>query len=125
MTTKEIGDIGEKAAARYLKKKHFRICARNRHFSHNELDIVAENKEFILFVEVKTRRVDDAEKIELTVPSSAVTYAKRTRLIEAARAYLRQKPTSKQPRMDVIEIWLDANTKKPLKINHIEDAYGA
>ena len=124
MTTKEIGDIGESAAARFLKKEGYKITGRNRHFSHNELDIIAENKEFILFVEVKTRTADPERYSPYGVPSSAVTRTKQLRLITAARDYLRQNPTSKQPRMDVIEVWLSPK-KEVLKINHITDAYGA
>ena len=125
MTTKEIGDIGEDIAVKLLKKSKFKISGRNLHFSHNEIDIVAENKAFILFVEVKTRTVGDASEIEDTVPSLAVTYSKRSRLITAARDYLRENPTKKQPRMDVIEVWLDSATNKALKTNHIENAYEA
>ena len=47
MTTKEIGDIGERAAERFLKKNGYKIKGRNCHFSHNELDIIAENDNFI------------------------------------------------------------------------------
>ncbi len=125
MSTKEIGDIGERAAERFLKKNGYKIKGRNCHFSHNELDIVAENDKFILFVEVKTRTADPTQNSPYGVPSSAVTPAKQKRLIEAALAYLSKKPTSKQPRMDVIEVWLDKKTLEVVKLNHITDAYGA
>lgn len=125
MNTKEIGDIGERAAERFLKKNGYKIKGRNCHFSHNELDIVAENDKFILFVEVKTRTADPTQNSPYGVPSSAVTPAKQKRLIEAALAYLSKNPTSKQPRMDVIEVWLDKKTLEVVKLNHITDAYGA
>ena len=124
MTTKDIGDVGERAAERFLKKNGYKIKGRNCHFSHNELDIVAENDKFILFVEVKTRTSDPNKISPYGVPSSAVTRAKQNRLIEAALAYLAKKPTSKQPRMDVIEIWLEPKTLEVVKLNHITDAYG-
>lgn len=124
MTTKEIGDIGERAAARFMKKNGYKIKGRNCHFSHNELDIIAENNEFILFIEVKTRTFSPNENSLYGVPSSALTRAKQARLINAAMTYLSQNPTSKQPRMDVIEIWLDVNKKEVVKLNHITDAYG-
>lgn len=124
MTTKDIGDIGERAAERFLKKNGYKIRGRNCHFSHNELDIIAENDSFILFVEVKTRTADPDKPSPYGVPSSAVTRAKQSRLIEAAFAYLAKKPTSKQPRMDVIEIWLDKKTLEVVKLNHIPNAYG-
>ena len=127
MTTKEIGDIGERAATRFLKKNKYKIKGRNLHFSHNEIDIVAEDKNYIVFVEVKTRSVDlSASDFATEPPSRAVTKDKQTHLIEAARAYLKtEKRSQKQPRMDVIEILIDKETRKVLNINHIINAYGA
>ena len=126
MTTKEIGDIGERAAARFLKKNKYKIKGRNLHFSHNEIDIVAEDKSYIVFVEVKTRSVDtSAPEYISDPPSKAVTKNKQSHLIEAARAYLKSKKSSKkQPRMDVVEILIDKETQKVLNINHIRNAYG-
>ena len=126
MTTKEIGDIGERAAARFLKKNKYKIKGRNLHFSHNEIDIVAEDKSYIVFVEVKTRSVDTSTPEYISdPPSKAVTKNKQSHLIEAARAYLKSKnPSKKQPRMDVVEILIDKETQKVLNINHIRNAYG-
>lgn len=124
MTTKDIGDIGERFAAKHLKKCGYKIKGRNRHFSHNELDIIAEDKKYIVFVEVKTRSVSSDDKIDQTSPASAVTYSKQSRLITAANDYIRSTHTLKQPRMDVIEIWINKETRKLIKINHIQDAYG-
>ncbi len=123
MTTKEIGDIGEHAAARFLKKNGYKIKGRNKHFSHNEIDIIAENRSYIVFVEVKTRTLSH-EGLASPSPSAAVTQAKQSRLITAAYEYLRKKPTSKQPRMDVVEVWLNRDTIEVIDINHITDAYG-
>ena len=124
MTTKEIGDIGEKLAAKFLKKQGYKIKERNIHLSHNEIDIIAEDRDYIVFVEVKTRtsRIDD--DFRFGVPSSAVDHKKRAHLLEAARSYLKIAPSQKQPRMDVIEVRLD-NSQKLIDINHIRNAYGA
>ncbi len=124
MTTKDIGDIGEGAATRFLKKEGYKIKGRNKHFSRNELDIIAEDSDYIVFVEVKTRSLNPEKGSLYGPPSSAVTRAKQMRLIQAASAYLKQNSTQKQPRMDVIEVWLDKNTEEVLKINHIRNAYG-
>ena len=125
MTTKEIGDIGERAAARFLKKNKYKIKGRNLHFSHNEIDIVAEDKSYIVFVEVKTRSVDTALIGYISEPpSKAVTKSKQSHLLRAARVYLKEKPSKKQPRMDVIEILIDKETHKVLNLNHIRNAYG-
>lgn len=124
MTTKEIGDIGEKAAQKLLKKSGYKILSRNLHISHNELDIIAQNKEYIAFVEVKTRTCSPDDQ-KYGVPSSSVTRNKRSHLISAANDYLRKNKTNKQPRMDVVEVWIDKDSKKVIKMNHIENAYEA
>ena len=46
------GDIGEKAAAKHLKKQRYRILERNYVCGHHEIDLIAENREFLVFVEV-------------------------------------------------------------------------
>jgi putative endonuclease len=124
-TTKQIGDIGERAAAKFLKKNGYKILGRNLHFGRNELDIVAANRELILFVEVKTRSVASLDDISYkSRASDAVNQEKRDRTEQAARAYLSQNYSSKQPRMDVIEVYLlKDNEKKILAVNHIENAF--
>ena len=130
MRTTDIGRLGEELAAKFLKKNGYTILEQNKHQSHNEIDIIASNKEYIVFVEVKTRSVIDCDmNMSYGTPASAVTRGKQMRTVSAARAYLAQnadkKHTGKQPRMDVIEIYLQKETNKLLKINHIEDAFGA
>ena len=121
----DVGRFGEKLAARYLKKKGFKILETNRHQSHNEIDIIASDQEYILFVEVKTRSVEEDLYSPYGSPASAVTKGKQRRTVMAAQQYLRQhyEPT-KQPRMDVIEVYLKKGTKKVLDIHHIPNAYG-
>ena len=48
MTTKDIGNLGETVAAKFLKKQGFKILSRNVHVSHNEIDIIAYNKKLKL-----------------------------------------------------------------------------
>ena len=125
MRTVDIGRLGEKAAAKFLKKSKYRILSQNAHFSHNEIDIIAKNKEYIVFVEVKTRSTDESFSMGFGSPASAVTKSKQQRTIEAARAYLRTiKHKELQPRFDVIEVFLSKDTKSILKINHITNAFG-
>ena len=126
MKTVEIGKIGETIAAKYLKKNKYRIISRNVHVSHNEIDIIAKNKNFIVFVEVKTRSTDQDLMLTYGTPASAVDYKKKKRTVEAARVFLKDKKYSKlQPRFDVVEVYLDKYTHKQLHINYIETACGA
>lgn len=128
MKTVDIGRLGEDRAARFLKKNKFKIIERNLHVSHNEIDIIAISKKqrIIAFVEVKARTVDKDLYSPFGTPASAVTKEKQRRTIEAARGYLRsnEKYFDFQPRFDVLEIYLDREDMKVLKINHIENAFG-
>lgn len=125
-TTTEIGRFGEDAAEKHLKKLGFRILERNFRASHNEIDIIAENKDTLVFVEVKTRHSSD-----FASPIEAVTPAKQKRTIAAARAYLYKSNCDKQIRFDVIEVYLEPAPRYSLKsltvksLEHIVDAFGA
>lgn len=120
--TTDIGRYGENAAAQFLKSKKYKIKEQNYHASHNEIDIIAEDKKYIVFVEVKTRTVVSNSKFEYETPASAVTYTKQKRVLAAAQVYLNAHPTQKTPRLDVIEVYLSHNGEV-LEINHMEDAF--
>ena len=122
---KEIGDVGERLAARYLRRAGYRILAKNARFGRNELDLVVKNRECIAFVEVKTLTFADPADIDRR-PARAVDMAKRKRTVEAARAYLREHYTGLCPRLDVVEVYLDRSKRpKLLKILHIPAAFDA
>lgn len=122
-TTTEIGRYGENVAADYLKSKKYKILVQNFHASHNEIDIIAEDKKYIVFVEVKTRSYSPISTFEYETPASAVTYTKQKRVLAAAQAYLSSHPTHKTPRLDVVEVYLSKQPIRVEKINHIEDAF--
>ena len=120
----KVGKKGEKYAARYLKKQHCRILARNYRAGRNELDLVVRDGKYIAFVEVKARAFDTAEQAALHRPSAAVNAQKRHRTVDAAYAYLRAHPTTLCPRLDVVEVWLDRSKRlKPFRIHHIPGAF--
>lgn len=126
----QIGRRGEELAAEYLEKLGFSITARNFHVSHDEIDIVAENDQYIVFAEVKTRAQTGANK-RYGRPALAVDYNKRQKLLRAAEEYLRRCHPSKQPRIDVLEVYfpaihedtpIDINSLIPLEIRHLRNA---
>ncbi len=122
----EIGKRGELLAARYLRRHGYRILARNLYFGKNELDLVAQNRQYIVFVEVKTRSFATREEAADNPPALAVNAGKRRRTVEAARQYLREHPSKRIPRLDVIEVYLDRTKRqKPFDIHHIEGAFDA
>lgn len=122
--TTSLGRYGEEIACEYLKNNKFKILEQNFYASHNEIDIIAENKQYIIFVEVKTRSCLATSDFCFGTPASAVTYSKQKRTLLAAQSYLNDHHTKKTPRLDVIEVYLDKNDSSPIKINHIEDAFG-
>lgn len=124
-STKQTGDIGEDAAVKFLKKKGYKTVARNYVTPHGELDIIAENNEYIIFAEVKTRDIRRNPKYGR--PSDAVNKAKQRRIIYSAKIYLSKHPSKKKQRLDVIEVLKseDGNGKVTVSdINHIENAFG-
>ena len=124
---KVLGAKGEKLVVAYLKKKGCKILERNYRTPFGEADIIAQDGEEIAFVEVKTRTYTKETLETAPPPGNAVKSEKQRLTRRAAKDYLWQNPTQKQPRMDVIEIWLmrDENTDKikVVKINHIKAAY--
>ena len=118
MNIGETGKTGENKAAQYLQSKGYIITGRNVQFRSGEIDIIAENDEYIVFVEVKTRKnADFAEAREY------VGRTKQQRIMKSAMLYLSRHDTGKQPRFDVIEVYLPEGLFGRTKINHIENAF--
>lgn len=114
-----LGRWGEGIAAEYLRKKRYTIVAANYRCRFGEIDLIAENRQFLVFVEVKLRKsAAFAEAMEF------VDRRKQERLKETAAIYLSQNETQKQPRFDVIEIYAPdgMETKRPA-VRHLEDAF--
>jgi putative endonuclease len=112
------GRWGEQRAVRLLKSKHYRVLGKRvRVGSRDEIDIVASDRNTMVFVEVKTRGSETFGR-----PFSAVDAGKRRRLSRAAVAYLRKiKTTPDHIRFDVIEVIGRAG--RPVEIRHIENAF--
>lgn len=112
------GAAGEVIAARFLRDKGYTITAANVHSRFGEIDIIAKNQKYIVFVEVKTRRED-----AIYAPREAVTAAKQRRIISTASMYLKSHPTPLQPRFDVIEVV--TATDDPMKVSELNHLMGA
>lgn len=115
------GAMGEILAARFLREKGYAIRSSNFRCRLGEIDIVACDKRFVVFVEVKTRREDSRY-----LPREAVTVSKQRKLLQTAALYMSRFPTDLQPRFDVVEVVTAANdTMRVVEINHIIGAYEA
>lgn len=125
-SNKRIGDFGERRAALYLLLHGYWILERNYRTGPLELDIIALRGRTVVFVEVKTRSYLPEEISTAAPPGTAVNREKQKHTRRAALEYLHTHRLQKQPRMDVIEIWLDKTAKRRprvLKLRHIKGAY--
>lgn len=115
---KSLGERGEDAAARYLKKKGYVILERGHDSRLGELDIIAVDDRTVVFVEVKTRTSDDAGH-----PAEAVDERKQRRMAQSALAYLKAKRLlQNSARFDVIGILWPQDSDKPV-IEHYQNAF--
>lgn len=113
------GAWGEALAAEYLRKKKYNIVAAGFRSRFGEIDLIAENKHNLVFVEVKLRKSDSFARAR-----DYVDRRKQDRVRVTASIYLSQHPTHLQPRFDVIEIYCPEGTatQNP-KIYHLEGAF--
>jgi putative endonuclease len=111
----QLGRKGEEHASAYLINKGYRILFRNWKWGTHEIDIIAENKNFIVFVEVKTRSENFMEE-----PAKAVPVAKQKSIIKAADGYIQRFKIDKESRFDIVSI---IKKNEEFEIDHIEDAF--
>jgi putative endonuclease len=118
-TTQELGRIGEDHAARYLASRGYRIRERNFRLGRgSEIDIVAEHKDVLVFVEVKARTSDS-----FAAPREAVNSWKERQITRAAATYLSTRERRERvTRFDVVEVYLTP-TGKVQKIELLEGAF--
>lgn len=96
---KAIGDTGEVTAVKFLKKNKYKVLHTNYKTKLGEIDIICENKDYIVFVEVKTRKSGTA------IPGVySVNNKKQYHIIKTASMYLNKNSIKKQPRFDIIEV---------------------
>ncbi len=118
LDTKALGNRGEQLAAEHLIQQGYTILAQNyRAGRHGEIDIIAQHKTVIVFVEVKARR--GATAIENAL--AAITPSKQQQLYKTADHYIANSlnQTNVNYRFDIIAINMTAT---PPAIQHIENA---
>jgi putative endonuclease len=114
---KEVGAIGEKLAADFLKKRGYKIIQRNFRCREGEIDIIAQKDECLVFVEVRTKK-----NTAFGTPEESVTLSKREKLISLANAYIQayNKPPQSW-RIDVVAVELTPDNRVS-RLEHIENA---
>lgn len=113
MSNKTLGQNGEEIAKAYLEKAGYRILEMNKRFSKLcEIDIIALDKDTLVFVEVKTRKTDVCGH-----PFEAITRTKYNHIKQGLFIYLQENPSYKKYRIDAISVLLKPEIKVELLKN--------
>lgn len=111
----KLGKRGELIAVDYLKSRGYKILEMNWRTMHKEIDIIALDKNEIVFIEVKTRKND-----YFGDPEEAVNLKKQKFLINAAENYIVSNKIDLEARFDIISIISEGSNHN---INHIKEAF--
>jgi len=111
----DLGNQGEKLAKAHLEAKGYTILAVNWRSGRNELDIVAQQKDIIVFVEVKTRSTGFFGE-----PFHAVSRDKQRKTIVAANAYMEKNGVMLEARFDIISVVIKDDKHR---LDHLEEAF--
>lgn len=120
-----LGEQGERAAAKYLRKQGYKIVATRERIRFGEIDIIAvegtkRTGRTLVFIEVKTRRRADQGR-----PAEAVDRTRRTRMTRAALAFQKGHGLLEVPsRFDVIEVVWPKESAQP-ETTHLQNAFEA
>jgi putative endonuclease len=121
---KALGRQGEDIAAEYLRQQGYEIVTRNWRTRSGELDIVARDGEWLVFVEVRARRAGKGTLAPaLGTPEESITPRKQMQLAAMADAYLFELPWGGPWRIDVIALEIRADGSVA-RLNHLRDAVG-
>ncbi len=108
----KLGESGEKAAADFLIESGYRILERNYRCRAGEIDIVAEDADFLVFVEVKTRKSQSYGEAQ-----EAVTPKKQIQISKAAQHYLAEHNRfDSDARFDVVSVYIGSGSATQIEI---------
>ncbi len=112
-----LGESGEAIAARALRRAGYRILAERYSCPLGELDLVARDRDTLVFIEVKTRT-----SLEAGPPEAAVSRGKQRRIVKAAREYLRRRGQAPvNYRFDIVSVFWQPEGGYQLRL--IKDAF--
>ena len=115
---REFGSWGEKQAEEYLLDKGYQLVERNFRVRQGEIDLIVKNDQFLVFVEVKTRKNN-----LFGAPQAAVDYRKQNKIKKIAKFYLRDKKYIEYKlRFDVISI-LYKNDDNDIVLEHYKNSF--
>lgn len=107
LNNRELGKLGEDIAAHHISQNGYTILERNFRTKNGEIDIIAMQDNYLVFIEVKTRK-----SISFGYPRESVDKAKQLKILNIANSYLAKKRQYYcHVRFDVIEIMLHSNNE--------------
>lgn len=114
-----LGRWGEAIVAEWLRKQGCTVLDAGWHCRFGEIDLIAEDRGYLCFVEVKLRKDS-----RFATAGAFVDSRKQMKLRTSAELYLSQNPTELQPRFDVVEVYAPEGvlTRNP-KIRRLENAF--
>lgn len=115
-----LGRVGERLACEHLERLGYRVVARNYRTRFGELDLIVCDDTWLVFVEVKTRRMGALES-----SVQAVSADKQRRVRSMAAAWLVEatdRPRSRELRFDVVGVTVDRNSRL-VRLDHLEGAF--
>lgn len=117
MKRKDVGELGEKLAKDFLVKNGYKILETNYRCPEGELDIIATQQKYLVFIEVRTK-----SNLKFCSPEESVTYAKKQKLIASSWHYRQNHEKLPQLwRIDFVSVVLGAYDK-PAVINLLTNA---
>jgi len=117
MNRQEVGKIGEKLAQKFLKRKGYHICETNFRCRTGEIDIIAKQKDYLVFVEVRTK-----SNLDFGTPEESITQHKKGKIINSALTYISTHQNLPPLwRIDVVAVEVDQKGKTK-RIELIENA---
>ena len=126
--SQRLGRMGEDAVMSRYARAGFTMVGRNVRKFPNEIDLILKSDTHLVFVEVKTRHATPDVRSRYGRPADAVNASKKARVVEAAKAYLKEHPTQLQPRIDVAEVYVSRRadgTDEITKVFIFPNAFGA
>lgn len=119
MSRRQLGQLGEEAAGRYLAGRGCRILARNWRCASGELDLIVLDGETLVFVEVRTRR----DSLRMGTPEESVDLRKRRQIMATASVYIHLTGQHhRQARFDVVAVQT-ADDGAVTRLDHFPDAF--
>lgn len=112
------GAQGEEYAVRWLEERGYQVLQRNYQSRWGEIDIIAADETYLIFIEVKTRGAGT-----LARPGAWVDRKKQQKILKTALLYLSETGEKRQPRFDVVEIMLKPGDS--FAVAHVEHVVSA